>query len=82
MDQGRLVIDPEPKPRNPADDPDTEWPYATIAVDLRLGDEVSWFKEGLAINLDLRRGTRGRQKLIGEMRVVGALHSTYDSFGF
>jgi dCTP deaminase len=25
-------------------------------VDLRLGDEVSWFNEGLAVSIDLRRG--------------------------
>ncbi len=50
------MIDPELAPRNPEEDPDADWPYATTAVDLRLGDEVSWFNEGLAVNLDLRRG--------------------------
>ena len=53
----QIIIDPEPAPRNPRDDPNSEWPYATPAVDLRLGDEVSWFNEGLASNIDLRRGT-------------------------
>ena len=56
LDERRIIIDPEPAPRNPRDDPDSEWPYATTAVDLRLGDEVSWFNEGLAVNIDLRRG--------------------------
>ncbi len=56
LDDKRLVIDPEPAPRNPADDPNADWPYGTSAIDLRLGDEVSWFKDGLAINIDLRRG--------------------------
>lgn len=56
LDEKRLVIDPEPKPRNPADDPDADWPYGTSAIDLRLGDEVSWFNDGLAVNIDLRRG--------------------------
>jgi dCTP deaminase len=56
LDAKRIVIDPDPAPRNPQDDPDTEWPYGTSAVDLRLGDEVSWFNEGLAVNIDLRRG--------------------------
>ena len=56
LDEKRLIIDPEPAPRNPADDPDADWPYGTSAIDLRLGDEISWFNDGLAINLDLRRG--------------------------
>jgi dCTP deaminase len=56
LDQKRIVIDPEPTPRNPRSDPNLEWPYSTTAVDLRLGDEVSWFNEGLAVNIDLRRG--------------------------
>lgn len=56
LDEKRLVIDPEPKPRNPADDPGADWPYGTSAIDLRLSDEVSWFNDGLAINIDLRRG--------------------------
>jgi dCTP deaminase len=56
LDDKRLIIDPEPAPRNPADDPNADWPYGTSAIDLRLGDEVSWFKDGLAINIDLRRG--------------------------
>ena len=57
LDEKRLVIDPEPAPRNPVGDPDTDWPYGTSAVDLRLGDEVCWFNEGLAIDIDLRRGS-------------------------
>jgi dCTP deaminase len=56
LDEGRLVIDPEPGPRNPADDPNADWPYGTSAIDLRLGDEISWFNDGLAIAIDLRRG--------------------------
>lgn len=60
LDDQRLVIDPEPTPRNPADNPDADWPYATSAIDLRLGDEVSWFNDGLAINIDLRRGQFAR----------------------
>ncbi len=56
LDAKRLVITPEPSPRDPATDPDADWPYQTSAVDLRLGDEVSCFNDGLAINIDLRRG--------------------------
>jgi hypothetical protein len=36
LDDGRLIIDPEPSPRNPADEPNADWPYGTSAVDLRL----------------------------------------------
>ena len=56
LDDRRLIIEPEPAPRNPADNPDVDWPYGTSAIDLRLGDEVSWFNDRLAINIDLRRG--------------------------
>jgi dCTP deaminase len=56
LDEKRLVIEPEPWPRDPADDSEAEWPYGSSSIDLRLGDEVSWFKEGLAIHVDLRRG--------------------------
>jgi dCTP deaminase len=47
LDEKRLVIDPEPTPRNPADDPDADWSYGSSAIDLRLGDEISWFNDGL-----------------------------------
>jgi dCTP deaminase len=54
LDNGNLVLTPEPVPRLPA--AGGECPYATSAVDLRLADEVAWFKDGLAVNIDLRRG--------------------------
>lgn len=54
LDNGRLVIDPSPTPRRPS--VDQACPYQTSSVDLRLGSEVAYFKEGLAINIDLRRG--------------------------
>lgn len=52
----RLIIDPEPSPRFPSDDPGAVCPYQSSSVDLRLGDEISWLNDGLAINIDLRRG--------------------------
>jgi len=55
LDEKRLVIEPEPTPRVPDEGPDEGWPYGTTAVDLRLGDEVSWFNEGLTVNVDLRK---------------------------
>ncbi|MFN0244956.1 MAG: dCTP deaminase [Planctomycetota bacterium] len=55
LDKKWLVIDPEPAPRRPtADHPSC--PYQTSAVDLRLGTEIAYFKEGLAVSIDLRRG--------------------------
>jgi len=55
LDDGRLKIEPEPTPRRPTSDSD-ECPYDTTAVDLTLADEIAWFNEGLAINIDLRLG--------------------------
>lgn len=40
LDEGRLIIDPEPIPRQPNGE---ECPYQTSAVDLRLGDELSLY---------------------------------------
>lgn len=54
LDERRLIIEPEPAPRDPGEA--AECPYSTTAVNLRLGDEVSWFNDGLAVNIDLRRG--------------------------
>lgn len=54
LDNGWLIITPEPRPRAMGEG--TECPYQTSAVDLRLGAEIAWFKEGLPLNIDLRRG--------------------------
>jgi deoxycytidine triphosphate deaminase len=61
LDEGRLVLDPEPNPRVPGLGVDC--PYQASAVDLSLGDEVSWLKPGLPLNIDLRGG--GFAKLFG-----------------
>ena len=55
IDDGQLIISPEPYPRRKS--PGVECPYQTSSVDLHLGGEISYFKEGLAISLDLRRGS-------------------------
>jgi len=55
LDKGWLVLNPEPSPRRKTDD-DSDCPYQTSAVDLRLGSEIAFFKEGLAVNIDLRKG--------------------------
>ena len=63
LDERRLVIDPEPLPRSPSSDKDSNCPYQTSAVDLRLGDEISYFTSDLALNINLTRG--GFAKLFG-----------------
>ena len=55
LNEGRLVIDPRPQPEQP-DSVSGECPYQTSSVDLRLADEITFFKEGLALNIDLRLG--------------------------
>jgi len=61
LDAGRLVLDPEPSPRNGGKN--GACPYETSAVDLRLGDDVSYFKDGLPLDINLARG--GFMKLFG-----------------
>lgn len=54
LDEGRVIISPQPAPRSPQ--PDAESPFATTAVDLRLGDEISWFKADGGLTIDLAGG--------------------------
>lgn len=61
LDGGRLVIDPEPVPRQSSGNDDC--PYQTSAVDLRLADEISYFREGLPLDINLRQG--GFARLFG-----------------
>ena len=62
LDDQRLAIDPEPTPRNPSPD-NVDCPYQTSAVDLRLADEISYFREGLPLDINLRQG--GFARLFG-----------------
>jgi dCTP deaminase len=62
LDDRRLVLDPEPFPRIPGA-LDVDCPYQASAVDLRLGDEISYFNRDLPLNIDLRGG--GFAKLFG-----------------
>ncbi len=57
LDNGSLVIDPEPAPRTATADQDC--PYQTTAVDLRLSDELVRFREGRGFAIDLRQGSFG-----------------------
>ena len=70
LDDKRLVIQPEPLPRLPTTDKDSNCPYQTTSVDLRLGDEISYFRDDV-LNINLTRG--GFAKLFGpnsEQRMI------------
>ena len=57
LDQGRLVINPQPSPRQ-LSDVSAKCPYQTSAVDLCLGDEIAFFNQGNLppVQIDLRKG--------------------------
>ena len=55
LDRGRIKIEPEPAPRTRVDG-GRKCPFQTSAVDLRLGREVAYFKEGIPAQIDLRKG--------------------------
>ena len=65
IDQRRLVISPEPFPRIPNGLGGEDCPYQTSSVDLRLAPEISYFKEGLPLDINLSRG--GFAQLFGPM---------------
>jgi dCTP deaminase len=56
LDERRLSISPEPSPRHPTAAGAT-CPYQTTSVDLRLGNEISWFKDGLPFDINLNNGS-------------------------
>ncbi len=59
MDKGWLKIEPPPVPRfREVGGP--KCPYQTSAVDLRLGTEIAYFKEGIPAQIDLRKGDFNR----------------------
>ena len=58
LDEGRLVIDPQPAPR--FKEGNTDCPYQTTAVDLRLGNVISYFREGIPFDINLRQGSFAR----------------------
>lgn len=55
INEGRLVIEPRPLPERP-NSASGNCPYQTSSVDLRLADEITYFKDGLPLNIDLRLG--------------------------
>jgi dCTP deaminase len=54
LDERRLIIHPEPLPRLP--NGTTRCPYQTSAVDLCLGNEISYFNENLPFDINLAKG--------------------------
>lgn len=54
LDSGWLILKPEPAPRFPKNGADC--PYQTSSVDLRLADEIAYFKEDMAFTIDLTQG--------------------------
>lgn len=58
LDDGRLVITPEPQPRKPtADAPSV--PFDRTSVNLRLGEILRIPRQNLAVAIDLSSGTAG-----------------------
>lgn len=55
LDAGRLIVDPQPVPRQPTVE-HPECPYSTSAVDLRLGSELAIPLPEKPFVFDLRRG--------------------------
>ncbi|RIK74384.1 MAG: dCTP deaminase [Planctomycetota bacterium] len=65
LDEGRLVIEPQPSPRSPTANATDDCPYQTSSIDLRLANEISYFREGLPLDINLSRG--GFARLFGPM---------------
>jgi dCTP deaminase len=72
IDDGRLVIKPEPLPRRPTEG--QECPYGTHAVDLTLADEISIPTKG-AFVIDLTRGRSLADHLARNSRRVKIDHT-------
>jgi dCTP deaminase len=64
LDNGDVVIQPEPAPRRPTA-AQTTCPYDTCSVNLRLDAQIRVPKRGRPITLDLRRG--GVAAFLGEL---------------
>jgi dCTP deaminase len=72
LDDGDLVIYPEPSPRKPA--AGETCPYDTCSVNLRLGPQISIPKAGKPITLDLRKG--GTAAFLTELYQTRAIDPT------
>jgi hypothetical protein len=65
LDERRLVIEPEPSSRFPTANAADDCPYQTSSVDLRPANEISYFRKGLPLDINLSRG--GFARLSGPM---------------
>jgi len=54
LDEKRIILRPEPLPRLPVFG--SASPYQTTSVDLRLGNAISYFKDGLPLDINLQLG--------------------------
>jgi dCTP deaminase len=55
LDERWLILHPEPEPRIPRSG-GSDCPYQTSAIDLRLGDEIAYLRDGLPLDINLGRG--------------------------
>lgn len=55
LDRGWIRITPEPSPRLKVEG-GPKCPFQTSSVDLRLGSEIAFFREGIPALVDLRKG--------------------------
>lgn len=58
LDEKRIILRPEPLPRLPSFGSPS--PYQTTSVDLRLGNAISYFKDGLPLDINLQAGPFAR----------------------
>src|SRR5258706_15609879 len=66
IDEGDILIDPEPSPRRPAG-PNDPCPYDTCSVNLRLDSQLSVPAKGKPMTFDLRSG--GVSKFLSDIYV-------------
>ncbi len=70
LDDGRLIIDPEPSPRGEVSE-QSECPYQTSAVDLALGSKISIYKGDTSpMVIDLTKGSFEGLKAVMESRIL------------
>jgi dCTP deaminase len=55
LDERRLIIEPQPQPRIPGTE-GGDCRYQTTAVDLTLGAEIAYLRDGLPLDVNLGRG--------------------------
>jgi dCTP deaminase len=69
LDEGRLIIEPEPLPRHPSTE-DATCPYDTTSVDLHLDSQVSVPPTDGPFAFDLRRGRQLAEFIASNSKLV------------